>query len=158
MNIIVCMSKNKVIGKENRMPWHLPKDLAYFKKMTLGKTVVMGRKTFESIGKALPGRNNIILTRDPLYKAPGCQVYTKIEDVLHLPKEDVFIIGGSEIYTLFMPYATKLYITKICETFEGDAFFPETRIDDYRVLSSKKGCRDANNDHEYYFMIYEKKE
>lgn len=156
MNLIVCMSKNRVIGKENKMPWSLPNDLAYFKKTTLGKTVVMGRKTFESIGKNLPGRNNVILTRDPNFKADGCTIASNIEEVLKMPCDDVFIMGGSEIYSLFMPYIRKLYITQIDEEFDGDAFFPEIQTEEYQILSNEPGIRDEKNNYNYSYTIWRK--
>ena len=127
ISMVVAMSQNRVIGKSGKMPWHIPEDLQYFKALTTGHTVIMGRKTFESIGRPLPNRLNVVLTHDEAYEADGCEVAHSIEEVIrkyHKKEEELFIIGGSTLYKAFMPYATKLYITLIEKYFEGDTFFP----------------------------------
>ncbi len=154
INLIACMGKNRVIGKGNQMPWHLPADLKYLKKTTLGHTVVMGRKTFESIGKPLPGRKNVILTRDEHFEATGCEVLHSIDEILSR-NEELYILGGANIYEQFMPFADRLYITRIEQEFEGDAFFPE--IDEsWAEVSKDKGIQDEKNPYEYYFIVYKK--
>lgn len=127
ISMVVAMSQNRVIGKLGKMPWNIPEDLQYFKRLTTGHTVIMGRKTFESIGRPLPNRLNVVLTQNEAYKAEGCVIVHSIEEVLekyHKSEEELFIIGGSTLYKAFMPYATKLYITLIEKEFEGDTFFP----------------------------------
>ena len=125
ITLIVACSKNKVIGKDNKLIWHVPGDLKRFKELTSGHTVLMGRKTFESIGKPLPNRRNIILTRDPNFKVEGCLVYHNLSEVLELYKNDLFVIGGEEIYKQTIGYADSIELTLINKEFDGDAFFPE---------------------------------
>jgi dihydrofolate reductase len=159
ISLIASMDRNRLIGKDNRLPWRIPLDLAYFKKNTLGHTVVMGRKTFESIGKPLPGRSNWIITRDENYIQEGCSVFHSIEEVLKAaPEEELFIIGGAEIYASFFPYADKLYITLIDEIFIGDTFFPQISPTIWEQVSKVKGERNEKNPHDYYFTVYEKAE
>lgn len=153
--LIACMDRNHVIGKDNQIPWHLPADLKYFKETTMGHTVVMGRKTFESIGKPLPGRRNVILTRDKGFRVEGAEVVHTVEEVLKR-QEDLFIIGGATIYEQFMPYAEKLYITKIEAEFEGDAFFPP--IDEtWQLVTCLPGVQDEKNPYVFSFLTYEKR-
>jgi dihydrofolate reductase len=124
--LIVAMDQNRVIGKDNRMPWHLPADLAYFKQLTLGHPVIMGRKTFESLGKPLPGRQNIIITANQTYQNADCLVIHTIDEALDYCKDqDAFVIGGAQIYKEFFPSADRLYVTLIEQTFSGDTFFTE---------------------------------
>ena len=126
MELIVAMSKNKVIGKDNKMPWHLKEDLAYFRQKTMGHSVIMGRKTFESIGKPLPFRENILLTTNTNKKIEGALIMHTKEAVLASLERDkkYFVIGGAEIFKLFLPYVDKLWITQIEEEIDGDTFFP----------------------------------
>jgi len=156
ISLIVCMGKNNEIGKSNDMPWgrDLPNDLAHFKKTTWGKTIVMGRKTYESIGRALPGRKNIVLTRDEAFERDGVLTKT-IREVLSLD-EELFVIGGSEIYNQFLPYAKRLYITKIHETFEADTYFPSFNEQEYELIHEEKGSCDEKNIYEHTFLLYEK--
>jgi dihydrofolate reductase len=158
--LIVAMAQNRVIGKDNRMPWRLPADLAYFKRATMGHPVVMGRKTYESIGKPLPGRRNIILTRDPDFRAEGCEIYHSIGEVLALAQADedqeLFIIGGDSVYSAFFPYADRLYLTLLEQYFAGDAFFPEIDPRKWRLVSRTRGETNKKNPYEYSFLIYEK--
>nr|AIA18896.1 Dihydrofolate reductase [uncultured bacterium] len=125
ISIIAAMDNNRVIGKNNDLPWRLPKEWQYVKKTTMGHPIVLGRKNFESIGKALPGRRNIIVSRDYDYTAVGCEIVHTVEDVFRLceGEEEIFIFGGEQIYTLFLPYVDKMYLTKIHHDFEGDTFF-----------------------------------
>ena len=157
ISIIVAIDKNRVIGKDNKMPWRLPADLAYFKKMTLGHTVVMGRKTFESIGKPLPDRENWIITRDKNYCVEGCRMFNSPEEVVKSGiEEELFIIGGSEIYSAFFPLADKLYITFIEDSFEGDTFFAEINPIEWKLISKVKGEKDLKNPYDYYFTVFER--
>ncbi|NLN41191.1 MAG: type 3 dihydrofolate reductase [Clostridiales bacterium] len=158
ISIIVAMDRNRVIGKNNRMPWKLPADLAYFRKVTLGHTVVMGRKTFESIGKPLEGRKNIILTRNEEYAKEGCLVVHSLEEALKMiqDEKECFIIGGAKIYSAFLPYAQKLYITYIDHEFEGDTYFPEINYDQWRMVSRIPGPQNEKIPFDYYFEVYER--
>lgn len=154
--MIACMSQNRVLGKDNQMPWHLPEELKAFKKITLGHTVVMGRKTFESIGKPLPGRINIILTRATDYHPEGCEVVHSLEDVLAIAKkQDVFIAGGAQLYEQFLPFAERIYLTIIHEDMAGDTFFPELGPG-WQVTEQRPGLRDEKNPHDYTFYTYDR--
>lgn len=155
ISLIVAMDENRVIGFENKMPWYLPADLAHFKKTTTGHPIVMGRKTFQSIGRPLPNRTNLILTRDQSFRAEGCQVIDNIEVVLEKSKkEDVFVIGGAEIYQQFLPYAEKIYSTQILESFQGDTFFPPL-TDEWQLVSIEKHEEDEKNRYKYQFQVYQ---
>ncbi|MCX8129960.1 MAG: dihydrofolate reductase [Clostridia bacterium] len=157
ISLILAMDKNRTIGLENKLPWRLPADLAYFKKVTMGHAVIMGRKTFESIGKPLPGRRNIIISRNNSYTAEGCTVYNSVEEVVDsVGDEDVFVIGGANIYNEFINYAQRLYITLIEETFIGDAFFPEIDSAGWKLISKEKGIKDEKNPYDYCFMLYDR--
>lgn len=153
--LIACMDRNRLIGRGNQIPWHLPNDLKFFKQTTMGHTVVMGRKTFESIGKPLPGRHNIVLTRDRNYRAEGVEIVHSLEEVLER-EEDMFILGGAHIYEQFMPYADKLYITRIDAEFEGDAYFPEIDTS-WQLIESQPGITDEQNPYSYTFNTYQRK-
>jgi dihydrofolate reductase len=156
--IIVAIDQNNTLGKNNRLPWHLPADLAYFKAATMGHPIVMGRKTHEAIGRPLPGRQNIILTRDASYQAHGCVVVHSVQEVLEgYAGEDVFVIGGAQVIKTFLPYTDRLYVTRIEERFEGDVFFPEIEPNEWQFVSTRQGVTDENNPYTYYFLIYERK-
>jgi dihydrofolate reductase (trimethoprim resistance protein) len=161
MNIsfIVAMDKNRVIDKDNDIPWRLPKDWQYVKKTTMGHPIILGRKNFESIGRVLPGRRNIVLTRDTGFTFEGCEIAHSIEDVFELCKneEEIFIFGGEQIYKLFLPYVNKMYITRIHHEFEGDTFFLEVHFDEWKEGSVEKGITDDKNPYVYYFHVYERK-
>ncbi|MFI2856944.1 dihydrofolate reductase [Paenibacillus sp. JSM ZJ436] len=140
-SLIVAHDQNRLIGSSNVLPWNIPYDLQHFKSTTLNKTVVMGRKTYESIGKPLPNRTNIILTSDALYSAEGCIVLQSLDEVLdyavaNMPNETV-LIGGSQLYTQFLPYVNKMYITEIDAAFKGDAYFPEISTDEWVASDTK---------------------
>jgi dihydrofolate reductase len=156
ISLISCMDNNRTIGLNNQLPWHLPEDLKYFKKVTMGHTIVMGRKTFESIGKPLPGRKNIVLTRDPHWKRDGVEVYQSSEELMrNMKNEELFIIGGEEIYKLFINDAKRLYITKLDHSITGDAFFPEIS-EDWKVISEKTGPKNEANPFNYKFLVMER--
>lgn len=154
ISLIVAHDENLVIGHQNKMPWHLLGELQYFKKMTMGKPMIMGRKTFESIGKALPGRRNIVITRNKDYVAEGIEVVTSLQSALDLVKgaEEVMIIGGAQIFNDAMQVADRLYITKIHASFEGDTYFPG--YDDWHIVSQQEPAEDSGVSFTYY--IYEK--
>lgn len=126
IELIAAMSENKVIGVNNQLPWHLSEDLKHFKKLTMGKPILMGRKTYESIGKPLPKRTNIVLTSDPAYVAPGCVVVNSIDEALEVGKalDGFVVIGGAEIYKQFLDMAEVMYLTMVHTTIEGNAHFP----------------------------------
>lgn len=123
---IVAYTKNRVIGRDNAMPWHLPADLAHFKRVTLGKPIIMGRKTFESIGRPLPGRQNIVVTRDEQFQAEGITIWKNLDQLSDFTdsEEEVFLIGGGELFRQTLPIAKRLYVTEIEVTLEGDVFYP----------------------------------
>ncbi|OOB79816.1 MAG: hypothetical protein BEN18_02750 [Epulopiscium sp. Nuni2H_MBin001] len=123
ISMVVALSRNNIIGDNNTLPWHIPEDLQFFKQLTTGHTIVMGRKTFDSIGRALPNRNNVVLTRNLSFNVDGVNTITDFNEVFSMPDE-VFIIGGGEIYNLFMPYTHKLYITLVDKVIKGDTSFP----------------------------------
>ena len=158
ISLIAAMDLNGVIGNDNKLPWRLPADLAYFKKVTTGHTIIMGRKTFESIGKPLPNRKSVILTTDQELQAEGCAVVHSVPEALKFNEdEEVFVIGGAKVFAEFIPYAERLYITLIEEFFEGDTFFPEIDHICWQRISQTKGDRDERNPFEYYFLVYERK-
>ncbi|MGL4346216.1 MAG: dihydrofolate reductase [Cellulosilyticaceae bacterium] len=155
MEMIVAMAKNHVIGRDNQMPWHIPEDLQYFKEHTLGKTIVMGRKTFESIGRPLPGRENIVLTRDRQFHAEGVKVYHEIHSlVAEYRNKPLMIIGGAQIYKLFYPYAKRLYITGIDQSFQGDTYFIDYEHE-FRLIESSD--RREEQGITYRFTLWERK-
>ena len=125
-SIVVAMDDNRLIGNKNQLPWHLPADLAYFKKLTTGKSILMGRKTYDSIGRPLPNRRNIVMTRNSEISIPGCEVVSSLDEAFELTKgeEEVMVIGGASLCDQLLPEINRLYITKIVVEFEGDFFFP----------------------------------
>lgn len=160
ISLIVAMDQNRVIGNNNKLPWHLPADLQYFKKVTMGHPIVMGRKTFESIGRVLPGRENVIVTRNQEFKAEGCVVLHDIAQIKMFAdnhEEEVFVIGGAEIFKEILPFTDRLYITEIHETFEGDTFFPEIDENEWDEISSNPGSIDEKNRYAHDFIILQKK-
>lgn len=160
ISFLWAQDQTGVIGKNNQLPWRLPRDLKYFKETTMGHPIVMGRKTFESIGKALPGRINIILTRDRSFEAKDCLIFHSKDDLLQWIKEynsEVFITGGSEIFRLFLDEVEKLYVTKIFHTFDGDVYFPDLDWSQWELVSDVPGIKDEDNPYHYHFQIYERK-
>ncbi|HFM6712456.1 TPA: trimethoprim-resistant dihydrofolate reductase DfrG [Enterococcus faecium] len=159
VSLIAATDKNRVIGKENDIPWRIPKDWEYVKNTTKGHPIILGRKNLESIGRALPDRRNIILTRDKGFTFNGCEIVHSIEDVFELCKneEEIFIFGGEQIYNLFFPYVEKMYITKIHHEFEGDTFFPEVNYEEWNEVFAQKGIKNDKNPYNYYFHVYERK-
>ena len=160
LSLIVAMANNNIIGKNNKMPWHLPADLAYFKKTTLGHPIIMGRKTFESIGRALPGRRNIVISTDANYQAEGIESVTSVDHALALVAgiEEVMVIGGGAIYAHCLPAATRLYITHISVDIDGDTHFPDVDLKNHwQKLSSTCFKADANNCYDIDFSVYQRK-
>ncbi|MFF2156774.1 dihydrofolate reductase [Paenibacillus chitinolyticus] len=157
ISFIFAMDRNNAIGIDNKLPWHLPADLKYFKKMTTGHPILMGRKTYDSIGRPLPNRDNIILTRQSGFEAEGCTVVHTVEEVLERYTEgEVFVIGGTEVFLLFWPHVDKLYVTFIDDTFEADTFFPEIDPGEWTLVSDEPGIRDEKNPYDYTFRVYER--
>lgn len=158
ISLIVAMDQNRVIGKENDIPWRIPSDWEYVKKITTGSTIILGRKNFDSIGRPLPNRRNIILTRDNQLTLSDCEIAHSLIEVFELCKKEkeVFIFGGEQIYQMFLPYVEKLYITKIHHEFEGDTFFPSINFDEWKEISVEKGVMNTKNPYHYYFHVYEK--
>jgi dihydrofolate reductase len=159
ISMIWAMDRNRLIGKNNAMPWRLPGESAYFRKTTMGHPILMGRKTFESLGsKPLKGRENIVLTRDSSYEAEGCTMVRGFEEALERGRgeEEFFVIGGSEVYTRFLPYADRLYVTRIDHEFEGDAYFPSYDEAEWRLVSQENGVTDERNPYTFAFYIYDR--
>jgi dihydrofolate reductase len=154
--IIAAVAANGVIGRGGRLPWRLPADLAYFKGLTMGHAVLMGRKTWESIGRPLRGRLNIVLSRDPAFSAPGCTVVSNAAQALGAAgTEDVFVIGGESVYAQMLPSADRLYITRVDEEPPGDARFPPIGAG-WKLVSERPGVVDADNPHPHRFLVYER--
>ncbi|MFD0868862.1 MULTISPECIES: dihydrofolate reductase [Paenibacillus] len=158
LTLIAAMDRNRVIGRDNDIPWKLPKDQMFFRQTTMGHPIVMGRKNYESMGRPLPGRRNIVLTRNPDYRAEGCEVVASPEEALALVAADpeVFIIGGEEVYRLFLPYAHRLVLTMIDHEFGGDTFFPEVNEEEWKLISVTPGVTDERNPYRYDFHVYER--
>lgn len=156
LSLIAAMDENRLIGSNNGLPWHLPADLAFFKRTTLGKPIVMGRKTYESIGRALPGRRNIVVTRDPGFTAKGCDIATGIDDALALceDEEEVMLIGGASLYQQSIARADYLYLTIIHHEFEGDTWFPDFDESDWKVENRQEFEADHGNPWAYSFIKY----
>ena len=160
LSLIVAKAKNNVIGKDNQLIWHLPEDLKRFKKLTTGHTIIMGRKTFESLGRVLPNRHHIVLCNDANMKIDDENVEI-LEDISLLDKyikdeEEHFVIGGATMYRLLMPYCTKMYITEINQEFDGDVSFPEINMSEWKVTEREKGLKDEKNPFDYEYVTYEK--
>ena len=159
ISLIVVHDLNRVIGQNNKMPWHIPNELAYFKEKTMGKAIVMGRSTFESIGRPLPGRLNIVITRNTSYEVEGVTVVHSIEEAIEAANkhhEEVMIIGGEQIFKEVLPYADLLYITLIEHEFEGDTFFPSYEQEWEAISTSEQHTTDSGI--KYTYMLYKRKD
>lgn len=158
ISCIVASAKNNVIGKDNKMPWHLPADLAYFKKITSGHHILLGRKNFESIGRPLPNRTNVIITGDKEFACSNCMVTYSIEEALSVAynngEEEVFIIGGGMIYEQSKDLWDKIYLTEIDLEVEGDVFFPELNWEKWELISSQENEKDDKNQYNYTFKVF----
>ncbi len=158
ISAIVAMSENRVIGKNNQLPWYLPADLKHFKKVTMGKPILMGRKTYESIGRPLPGRSNIVITRDTHYVAPGCVIVHSIEQALEVARgsDEVFLIGGALLFQEMLPMTHRLYMTLIHQSIEGDVFFPEINAKEWEEKEHTHCEQDTENKYSYSFLIFDR--
>jgi len=158
ISLIWAQGENGLIGKGSALPWRLPADMAWFRKQTMGKPILMGRKTFESIGKPLPGRTNLILTRQAGFTAEGCTVVHSLEEakVAASDTEEIMVMGGAQVYALAMPEAGKLYCTQIHATFEGDTWFPAFDQSEWKEVFREEHGPDERNAFAYTFRIMEK--
>ncbi len=159
ISIIAAMANERVIGLNGDMPWHMPADLAHFKRLTQGKAIIMGRKTFESLPGALPNRRNIVVSRNLDYKADGCWVCASLEQAIekaYTEASEVMIVGGAHIYQLALDQASKLYLTHIQADVAGDTFFPKWEKSNWRVVSQSVHDADERNPYNYSFVEYER--
>ena len=158
ISLILAIGKNNEIGFGNKLPWYLPDDLKRFKKTTRGHTVIMGRKTYESIGRLLPERKNIIITRDKNYKAEDAVIVFSIEEAIEecKSKKEAFVIGGGEICKLALPYATKMYLTHVETTLPADSFFPEFKQKDWKIVKEEFHPKDEKHNYEFTFKVYKR--
>ena len=160
LSIIVAKAKNNAIGKNNQLLWHLSDDLKRFKKFTTGHTIIMGRKTFESLGRVLPNRKHIVFTQNPDFKVEDENVeivHSMLEIKQYIDDENEnFVIGGAMIYNLLLPYTKKMYVTEINQDFEGDAFFPKINLEDWKIIEKEKGIKNEKNNLEYEYVTYER--
>lgn len=160
LSAIVAISDNNVIGKDNELPWYLPADLKYFKKTTLGHPVIMGRKSFESIGHPLPKRTNIVVTRDPYYLSSNILIAHSIQEALliaeGLESEETFIIGGATIYESCLPLLNRMYITEVHAEIEGDTWFPDWDRNEWKLVFEEHHKADEKNEFDHSFKTYER--
>ena len=155
VSIVVAVADNRVIGQQGELPWHLPADLRHFKTLTLGHPIVMGRRTYDSIGRPLPKRRNIVVTRQLDWTAPGCEVAHTLTEALDLARqtdEEVFVIGGGEIYREALPGADVVHLTEVHHDFEGDAFFPDLSPGEWREETRERHEPDAQHAHAFSFV------
>ena len=161
LKILVAFDENRVIGKNNTLIWHLPADLKRFKALTTGHVIIMGRKTFESIGKPLPNRTTIVISRQVDLQIEGAIIAHSVEEAIlkakSLTREDIFIVGGAEIYALSLPLADQILVTQLHDIFEGDAFFPEIPLDTWEVSERERGVTDEKNAYQYSYLTYSRK-
>lgn len=159
ISLVVAASTNNVIGSDGGLPWHLPDDLRHFKRLTTGNPIVMGRRTFESIGRPLPDRRNIVMTRDPDYVAPGCDVVSSVREALDLVEDadEVMIIGGGQVYREFLPHAERIYLTRVQADVEGDTYFPDIDEAGWRLVSSEPHAADEKHAYAFDVMVFERR-
>jgi dihydrofolate reductase len=159
VSIIAAMSENGVIGHSGRLPWHLADDLKRFKRLTMGHTVVTGRKTWESIGRPLPGRRMVVISRQPNYRPHGAQVVPSLDAALALAElagdDEAFIIGGAEIYRLALPRADRLYLTRVHADIAGDTYFPDVNWKNWQRIAAEEHGSDGNNEYPFSFETYD---
>lgn len=158
ISIIVAAAANNVIGREGKLPWHLPEDLRRFKELTLGKPLLMGRKTHESIGRALPGRQNIVLTRQPGYQAIGCNVVDSVAAALEIARgaEELMVIGGNAVYEMMLPLSGRIYLTRVHEAVDGDTFFPEIDADHWQLVDRQDFAASPDRPHAFSFLVLDR--
>ena len=156
ISMVVAMTKEGIIGDNNMLLWHLPNDLKRFKSITLNKPIVMGRKTYESIGRPLPNRRNIILTRERYHSFPGCEIMHSVQEILDATEgtDELMVIGGGEIYRLFWPLTTHLYITYVNTSLSGDTSFPSFNMNEWQEVSRESHDADEKHAHSYVFINY----
>jgi dihydrofolate reductase len=162
ISLIVAVSRNGVIGRDNQLPWHLPEDLKYFKSVTMGKPILMGRKTYDSIGRPLPGRTNIVITRDPQLCAAGVEVADSLQGAMALAEracasagaEEIMVIGGEQIYRMTLPVADRLYLTQVDAEVEGDAYFPEVDSTCWNQIDER--LPEKTDTHPYRFLTLDR--
>ncbi len=165
LSVIVAAAENGVIGRGNALPWRLPEDLRYFKRVTMGKPVVMGRRTFESIGRPLPGRTNIVISRNRAFSAEGISIAASLDEALQLARKiahadgvaELLVIGGAEIYAEAIPLADRLYLTRVHAEVEGDAFLPPIDWKEWRETARERHCGSGANPYDYSFLVYERR-
>ncbi len=158
LSLIVAAARNDVIGVDGELPWHLPDDFAWFKRTTMGKPIVMGRKTWESIGKPLPGRQNIVITRQTGFGAVGADVVATPQAAIDVAgsAEEVMVIGGAQVYAAFLPEASRIYLTRVDAAPQGDALFPPIDEDEWRLVSSESHAADERHAYPFEFRVYER--
>ena len=158
LSLIAAMADNRVIGRDNKLPWRLSADLKHFKALTLGKPVLMGRRTFDSIGRPLPGRHNIVITRDPDYRAEGCSVVHSLEEALQAASDsdEIMVIGGAQLYEQLLARADRLYLTLVHAEVEGDARFPEFDSGEWQEASREDFHADDKNEFDYSFVVLDR--
>ena len=156
--IIVAMSQNRIIGIDNDLPWHLPEDMKHFVKVTMGKPIIMGRRTHESIGRALPGRRNIVLTRNDKFAPEGCEVFHSLADALAALHDvpEVMIVGGAALYLEALPLCARLYMTEVDADTTGDVYFPEFECSAWREVSSERHAAHAEHAYDYCFRVLDR--
>ena len=161
LSLLVAASENNVIGKDNKLPWHLPNDLKYFKNLTWGMPILMGRKTFESIGKALPGRKSIVITRNNDWQREGVEVVHSIEEAIQKAEgygvKEIFVIGGAEIFKTALPVANRIYLTRIHHNFDGDVYFPQVSEQEWDLTSSRFCEADEKNIYNHTYQVWDRK-
>lgn len=161
LSLLLAASENGVIGKDNKLPWHLPDDLKYFKNLTWGLPILMGRKTFDSIGKPLPGRKSIVITRDENWKHDGVTVVHSIKEAIvaaaAFGAKEIFVIGGAQIFLTALPQANRIYLTRIHHRFDGDVFFPEISVEEWKIVTTRFCEADEKNAYDHTFQVWERK-
>jgi dihydrofolate reductase len=161
IKILVAFDENRVIGKNNALIWHLPADLQRFKALTTGHVIIMGRKTYESIGRPLPNRTTIAITRQAEFKPEGIITVNSMDEAIlkakSISREDIYIVGGAEIYQLSLSHADQIFVTQLHDIFDGDTYFPEIPTDTWEVVARERGITDEKNKFQYSFLTYQRK-
>ena len=161
LNLLLAASENNVIGKDNRLPWHLPQDLKYFKNLTWGLPILMGRKTFDSIGRPLPGRKSVVITRQTGWRHEGVDVVHSIGDAIQKAEaygaKEIFVIGGAENFNSALPVAKRIYLTRIHHAFDGDVFFPGISTDEWNLVSDRFCAADEKNPYNHSYQVWERR-
>ena len=157
--IIVATDEQGLIGKDNDLPWKLSADLQYFRRVTMGKPIIMGRSTHDSIGRALPGRKNIVVTKNTDFNAEGCTVVHSVAEAIEVcdSAEEVMVMGGASLYEQFLPQAERLYLTQVHASLEGDTWFPDWQLSDWLEVSREEHLADDKNDYNYSFIVFDRR-